>query len=186
MTVENTYDFHGKLLVKLSRDRRYPFFDSYLDQVFSRYETSSSREPDLVIRLDSEKPVLKNGYWVDGKYCVRENSIGYENRFKSGRWTVLIEGLESAKTSVHIGSNIFARPVLAGETLYSLIRYKLAQKGCALLHASGIGVNGRGLAGLAKSLVLVSKLVFACSWLFSTSTLGLSRIRSRIHIPSAI
>lgn len=150
MSFETTYQFHGCLLVKIERDRRYPIFDSYLDKVFSRYEVSSSGTPDLLIRLDGAKINFKNCFWVDGKYAVRKNFIGYKNQFKAARWSLAIDGLESTQTRVHIGANLFARPVLAGETLYSLIRFKLLQKEYALLHASGIGVNGKGFFFAAR------------------------------------
>ncbi len=160
MSFETTYQFHGRLLVKIERDRCYPFFDSYLDKVFSRYEVQSSAVPDLVIRLDGREDEFKNCFWVDGKYAVRKNFIGYKNKFKSARWTVAIDGLESPQMRVHIGANLFARPVLAGETLYSLIRFKLLQKEHALLHASGIGAGGKGFffaarGGVGKTITAI-------------------------------
>lgn len=160
MSSDTTYLFHGRLLVKIERDRRYPFFDSYLDKVFSRYEVHSSEPPDLLIRLDGQCDTFKDCYWVDGKYAVRRNFIGYENKFKAARWTVAIDGLESPQTKVHIGANLFARPVLAGETLYSLIRYKLLQREHALLHASGIGIGGKGFffaarGGVGKTITAI-------------------------------
>lgn len=160
VSVESNYNFHGILRVKLLRDRRYPFFDSYLEYVFSRYETKTSEEPDLLIRLGGKPETFKNFYWVDGKYAVRENKIGYETRYKSARWSVLIDGIESPKTVVSIGANLLARPVLTGDTLYSLIRYKLAQKKCVLLHASGISVDGKGFffaarGGVGKTITAI-------------------------------
>jgi hypothetical protein len=157
-----SYNFHDIFFLQIYRDIKTPF-DTYLDAVFAYYETDQPIEPDLIVSLQTHHPDLTNCFWVDGKYAIRENFIHYENRYKSARWSLSIEGLESAQTTVRIQANLLARPVLAGETLISLIRYKLAQKGYALLHASGVSIDDKGLffaarGGVGKTITAISSV----------------------------
>lgn len=149
LVVTKFYNFHNLLTLQIKRDSR-SLFDYYLDSVFAHYEVSSQEKPDLVISIGGEAPIKKNCFWIDGKYAVSENSIYYRNQYKAARWGIEIRGLESEQTTVWIHGNRFARPVLAGETLYSLLRFKLARKGYTMVHASGVGVGSGGFFFAAR------------------------------------
>ncbi len=137
------YNYHNILKLRIIRQKK-SFFDTYLNKIFSHYKVPSVSDPDLCIFIGDFSPGLENCFIVDSRYYVKKNYIFYENKYKFARWKIEIEGLESAKTNVRIKSNSLGRAVFPGETIYSLIRYKLSQKGYPLIHGSGVGLDGKG------------------------------------------
>jgi hypothetical protein len=57
-------------------------------------------------------------------------------------WETEIHGIEKEKTEVRIQCNPFGRAVIPGETIYNLIRFKLATQGYPLVHGSAVGKDG--------------------------------------------
>jgi hypothetical protein len=156
------YNYHDILKMRIIR-RKKSIFDAYLEKLFSHYEVDEIDNSDLCIMIGEFSPDLKDCFVVDNHYYVKEDYIFYENKYKYARWKVEISGLESAQTNVRIASNPFGRVVFPGETVYSLMRYKLALKGHPLIHGSGVGLNGKGhifssRSGTGKRLLLFSLL----------------------------
>lgn len=137
------YNFHDILKMKVINGRK-SIFDKYLDKPFYHYEVSKLENTDLSIFVGKVSPDKEDCFIVDGRYYIKKNYIFYENTYKYARWKVEIKGLESAKTEVNIQSNLPGRVVFPGETIYSLIRYKLCLKGYPLIHGSGVGLNNQG------------------------------------------
>lgn len=137
------YNFHNILKVKIVKCRK-SVFDNYLDKTFYHYEADKLDNIDLSIFIGKVLPDKENCFIVDGRYYVKKDYIFYENTYKYARWKVEIKGLESAETEVNIQSNVPGRVVFPGETIYSLIRYKLCLKGYPLIHGSGVSLNNHG------------------------------------------
>jgi hypothetical protein len=100
--------------------------------------------PDLNIYIGDFAPDLTECFVVDGRYHIKQNYIFYENKYKFATWKVEIDGLESPRTDIRIKSNSFGKVVFPGDTLYMLIRYKLAAKGYSMIHGSGVGLGNKG------------------------------------------
>ncbi len=135
------YNFHDLLKVQ-ALILRSGWFDSYLEKTFSHYEVEALDHIDLFIRIGPFSPDLKDCAIVDGKYFVKKDYLFYRSSYKMAWWETEIEGIEGGVTRVRIRSNSFGRMVFPGETIYNLIRFKLAMKGYPLLHGSGVGKDG--------------------------------------------
>lgn len=137
----HNYNFHDLLKVQIIILEP-GWFDSYLEKTFRYYEVGELEHLDLIIRVGSFIPNLKDCAIIDGKYFVRRNYIFYKSSYKMGWWETEIEGIEKGITQVRIRGNSLGRMVFPGETIYNLIRFKLAMRGYPLLHGSGVGKNG--------------------------------------------
>ncbi|MEW6170176.1 MAG: hypothetical protein AB1472_01240 [Candidatus Omnitrophota bacterium] len=147
--ISHFYNFHNILKLQITRQKK-SIFDEFLNNTFSYYEVSDISNPDLFVFIGDFKPDLKNCFIVDGRYYIKKDYIFYQNSYKYAHWKVEIKGLESDKTNVSINSNKVGRIVFPGETIYSLIRYKLALKGYPLIHGSGVGINDKGYVFSAR------------------------------------
>jgi hypothetical protein len=156
MEIVHSYNFHDLLKVRILIHRP-GWFDSYLKKTFSHYEVKGLDKIDLSIKIGPFLPNLKDCALIDGKYFVRKDYVFYKSMYKIAWWETEIAGIEKETTHVCIQSNAFGRVVIPGETIYNLIRFKLATKGYPLLHGSGIGRDGMaylfsGRGGTGKTL----------------------------------
>lgn len=135
------YNFHDLLKVRILV-RRPSWFDSYLEKTFSYYEVETLNCIDLSIDIGPFSPNIENCAIIDGKYFVKKDSIFYKMKYKMAWWETEINGIEKETTQVRIQCNPFGRIVIPGETIYNLIRFKLATKGYPLVHGSGFGKDG--------------------------------------------
>lgn len=142
--VEKThfYNFHDLLKVQIII-RRPHWFDSYLKKTFRYYEVEPLSSIDLLIDIGPFSPKINDCAIIDGKYFVTKDSIFYKTKYKMAWWETEINGIEKETTQVRIQCNSFGRIVIPGETIYNLIRFKLATKGYPLVHGSGFGKDGR-------------------------------------------
>ena len=135
------YNFHELLKVQIIIHRS-GWFDSYLERAFGHYEVGGLNNLTLIITVGPFSPELKDCAIIDGKYFVKKDYIFYRSSYKMAWWETEIEGIEKEVTQVRIHSNTFGRMVFPGETIYNLIRFKLAMRGYPLLHGSGVGKDG--------------------------------------------
>ena len=145
----HNYNFHDLLKVQIFILEP-GWFDSYLEKTFRHYEVSELENLDLIIRVGSFVPDLKDCAIIDGKYFVKRNYVFYKSSYKMAWWETEIEGIERELTEVRIQCNAFGRMVIPGETIYNLIRFKLGQKGYPLLHGSAVGKGGRAYVFSAR------------------------------------
>jgi hypothetical protein len=137
----HNYNFHDLLKVQIVILEP-GWFDSYLEKTFRHYEVGELENLDLIIRVGSFIPNLKDCAIIDGKYFVRRNYIFYKSSYKMAWWDIEIEGIEGELTQVRIDCNAFGRMVIPGETIYNIIRFKLGIKGYPLIHGSAVGKDG--------------------------------------------
>jgi len=135
------YNFHDLLNVRILI-RRPSWFDSYLEKTFGYYEVKTLGPIDLSIDIGPFTPQIQDCAMIDGKYFVRRDYIFYRTNYKMAWWETEINGIEKETTQVGIQCNQFGRVVIPGETIYNLIRFKLATKGYPLVHGSGVGKDG--------------------------------------------
>jgi hypothetical protein len=135
------YNFHNLLRVQVII-RRPHWFDSYLENTFRHYEVEALNSIDLSIDIGPFSPKIGECAIVDGKYFVRRDYIYYKTKYKIAWWETEIRGIEKERTDVGIQCNPFGRAVIPGETIYNLIRFKLATRGYPLVHGSAVGKDG--------------------------------------------
>jgi hypothetical protein len=145
------YDFHGLLSMRVRRDRR-TRADGYLDSTFAYYRTPEPRgEADIDVDVGPFEPDLEGTVRLDGRWWVAPGRVVFESRLKMAWWRTQIEGLEGGPLRVRIHANWPGRMVFPGETIYSLVRLRLAEKGLLLLHAPAVTHAGRALLLPARS-----------------------------------
>lgn len=160
--VVDHYSFEDLVTLRITRRRRLPVVDQFLDTTFAFYRVDDlPGQPDIDVTLGPVKPRPRGCSVIDGRYHVDDRSITFETEMKLARWRTRIEGLDGGPLSVRIDANLPARMVFPGETLYSLIRLHLLEKGMVLLHAPGVVHNGRALVlpargGTGKTITAVN------------------------------
>ncbi len=159
--IVHDYDFHGLLSLRIRRRRR-TFADSFLDSTFAYYRVPRlAAEPDLDVAVGPFDPGTDGNVRLDGRWHVRPGRLTYTTRYKLARWTTQIEGLDGPRLAVRIDANRPARMVFPGETIYSLVRLKLAERGRLMLHAPAVVRGGRALllparGGTGKTITAVN------------------------------
>jgi hypothetical protein len=146
-----TCDFrlHGLLRIRINHDGG-PFLGPLLAR-YGHYATPVAGEPDLVFDIGRFAPDRRAAWRLDGKYYVKEDSVGCDHRHKIARWTVEVKGLEGGPLAVRIDANLPGRVVMGGDTVPALIRYALARKGHSLVHGSAVERDGRALVFAGRS-----------------------------------
>lgn len=149
MQTSHFYNLHNILKIRtvIENPGRY---DSYLEKTYRHYEVEDEGDADLVITIGRFAADLSGCAMVDGKYFVKDNYLFYRSRYKLAHWNTEIQGIEGRVTRVRIDCNSFGRMVIPGETIYNLIRFKLAQKGYPLIHGSAVGQGGDGYVFSAR------------------------------------
>jgi len=127
---------------------------------YSNYKVDfiSDNELDLIIRLNSFKPDIKDCSILDDKYYIRKNYFYCkEDDYKILRWEVEIKNLESLP--IHVNINLkpsllkimnVSYILLEGIIIDPLIHYILTLKKCALIHASCIAREDEGFMFIAR------------------------------------
>lgn len=147
--------FHDLLRLRINHDGG--LFVAPLLAKYAAYRTEAEGQADLTVNLRRFEIDKRDAYRLDGYWFVKEGEIACEHRYKIARWKVRIRGMESDRTEVDIDANLPGRVVMAGDTVPSLLRYKLARKGALLLHGSaaekdGVAVIFNGRSGAGKTI----------------------------------
>lgn len=159
--IVHEYDFHGLLRLRIRRDRA-TWADSFLVSTFDHYRVDRlAGEPDIEVDVAPFRPDLTGMVRLDGRYYVGSGRIVYRSHLKVAHWLTEIDGLDGPRLKVRIAANRPARMVFPGETIYSLVRLCLAQKGLLLLHGPAVTRNGRALllparGGTGKTITAVN------------------------------
>jgi hypothetical protein len=144
-SIVHAYNIHDLLTLRIRR-RRATAADSFLDSTFVYYRTDRlESDPDIDVEIGPFAADTAGALLLDGRWYVRPDAILYDTRMKIARWRTEIRGLDGDRLRVRIDANYPARMVFPGETIYSLIRLRLAQKGLLLLHAPAVAAGGKAL-----------------------------------------
>jgi len=159
--IADHYNFHGLLTMRITRDRR-TWADSFLETTFAHYRVDRlNAEPEIDVAVGPFETDLRGSVKLDGRWWVRPGRIIFDSTLKMARWRTEIDGLDSDRLRVRIDANWPARMVFPGETVYSLVRLRLAEKGSLLLHAPAVTHNGKALllparGGTGKTITAVN------------------------------
>jgi len=147
--------------MRIVRDRR-TWADSFLETTFAHYRTGHlDRPPDVDVHVGPFETDLRGCVKLDGRWWVRPGRIVFDSHLKLARWRTEIDGLDGGCLRVRIDANRPARMVFPGETIYSLLRLRLAEKGLLLLHAPAVTHHGKALllparGGTGKTITAVN------------------------------
>jgi len=137
--------------MRITRDRR-TWADSFLETTFAHYRVDRlDAEPEIDVTVAPFEADLAGSVKLDGRWWVRPGRVVFDSALKFARWRTEIDGLDAGPLRVRIAANAPARMVFPGETIYSLVRLRLAQEGLLLLHAPAVTHNGRALLLPARS-----------------------------------
>jgi len=148
-----------------------------LERKLAHYVVSKNVEAqDITVHIGPFTPNLKDTNVLDESYYIRKNYIFCEHKYKVAKWQVEINGFEDGKTDIKINSNLFGWWVFPGGTIYSIIMFKLALKGYAMLHASGVAKGGKayiftGRSGTGKTITVFNLLKNGFDYLGDDSTI---------------
>ena len=154
--------FHHLFSIKIHSSD--PKFESLMRSEYPNFIVPEAGEPDLEIRfgpfvkekLASWKPFFDYEYADDAVYG--------QKHYKTARWQTAILGLSRPQTTLYFDGNRHSLIFFIGEILEPLMRYKLVEKGVALIHSSCVASEGKGvlISGIrhtGKTLVMLKALV---------------------------
>ena len=134
---EKSYNIHGILRFKIIN--RSNFLNRLFGTVnleYKNFETERVNDPDFTIYLGDFTPSNQECRILDNHYYVKEDYFYCRDSYKAARWGFEISGFESEDTKIRIYTNSFASMIISGFLIDPLINFKLAEKGCALVHGS--------------------------------------------------
>ena len=171
------YNFHDIVRMKVVINNYNSFLSKTLEQKFAHYLVDEDiKEPEINVQIGPFTPDSKGAFILDEYYHIRENYIFCRHRYKIARWKVEIAGFGNYKTTVRIESNIFGFWVFPGGTIYSILMFKLASSGYAMLHASGVSRAGKayiftGRSGTGKTITVFNLLKKGFDYLGDDTTI---------------
>lgn len=134
---EKSYNIHG--LVRFKIINRNNFLNRLFSTVnleYKNFETERVDNPDLTIYLGDFVPSNEECGILDNHYYVKENYFYCRDSYKIAKWGFEMSGFESGDMKIQISTNSFASMIISGFLIDPLINFKLAEKGCALVHGS--------------------------------------------------
>lgn len=149
-----TFQFHDLLSMQIC-DQRSPA--SRLVSINERYQAyrrplERDSAPDLTVTLGAFKPDLAGCFRVDHDYYMKEDYL-YVQELRSklgGRMRFAVQGLEGGGLHLQVDPNFTASPFVSGRIMDFFVSYLLTRKGYALIHASGIHRESRGILFSAR------------------------------------
>lgn len=108
-------------------------------------------------------------------YCYGDDAVFESSRYKTARWKVALVGLQKETTKIYFWGNKSSELFFVGEILEPLLRFKLAQKGCVLMHSSSVALSEKGIliSGIrhtGKTLIMLESVLLGASLLSDDST----------------
>ena len=153
--VEKHYSIHDIINFKIVNNagflsRVLPFWDIELRD----FESERKAEPDFTVFLGKFSPKSADCLILDDRFHIKEDYLYCSDSYKWARWQLEMSGFNGGNLEVHISANPFAWMLLPDLIINPLIWFKLNEKGCAIVHGSGVVKNdsayifaGRGAAG---------------------------------------
>jgi hypothetical protein len=152
------FNIHDLLYFRTSGENR-RYLD-YFSKEYSFFKTDEAVNPDIEVVITD--PVNPEGDYnhVDNKYFIKEGHLHCRDRYKVVRWNLSIDDLEG-RTVVKFSGGFHGEYILKDFIIEPLIGFKLATRGCSILHASAMAVNDSGFVfaggpGTGKTAALLS------------------------------
>lgn len=116
---------------------------NHIEKEFAFFKTDEHINPDIKVIVTDFIPELKNCYFINSQYYIKDNYLYCEDRQKFVEWKLCIKNI-STKPVIYFNGNLFSELFLRDYILDPLISYKLCQHGIFFLHASSISIEGKG------------------------------------------
>lgn len=117
---------------------------------YSFFKSERNNDPDIILNIGKFYPSNYDCHILSHKYYVKNNYFYCKDKGKAAKWELEVFGFETGKTVINFnGKNSGIKgklfpAFLAQEFLLPFIEYKLAQKGCLLLHSGAVSKNRGG------------------------------------------
>ena len=134
---EKGYSIHDLVTFKIiNRSNFINRVSSTVNLEYKNFETEKVDNPDFIIYLGDFAPSNQECRILDNHYYVKKDYFYCTDSFKIAKWKFEMSGFESGDTEIRISANSFATMIISGFLIDPLINFKLAEKGCALVHGS--------------------------------------------------
>lgn len=142
--VEKHYSIHGIVNFKIVNSagflsRILPFWDIEL----RNFESEPKAEPDFTIFLGRFSPQSPDCLILDDRFHINQGYLYCSDSYKWARWQIEVSGLDGGTMEIRISANPFAWVLLPDLIITPLIWLKLSEKGCAIVHGSGVVKDGK-------------------------------------------
>lgn len=144
------YRLHDLLTLRLTHGGG-PLLGHLLSRYAHYQVPASSAEAELSVELGSFAAAGPGCFRLDGFYRAGPDYLECAHSYKLARWRVAVEGWGAPRTRLRIDPNPAARMVIPGETVPSLVRWKLLRKGAVLVHGSAVEKDGRAIVFAGRS-----------------------------------
>jgi hypothetical protein len=163
------YDLHGILSFRINREKGCGWIDG-INLKLPYFETSKAIDPDITLNIAPFTPDLDGTFSVDHKYYAKEDYLYCKDSEGGNKWQFVVSGFESGKININYNGKTAGKvnkqinpDFIAQNVLLRFIEYALARKGYLLLHAAGVGKDGKafimvGRGGTYKTSICMELL----------------------------
>lgn len=155
---EVSVSFHGLFSFHASGE------EAFLDLLRGEYPNFAVARPDKVdLEIRFGRAPSPAGLPFFSYVCTKDR-ISVSKRYKTAKWTLTVEGIDSGSPVVFFDGNRDSRIFFIGEVLEPLMRYLLVRKGICLLHSSCVATDRgatviSGIRHTGKTLLMIDALL---------------------------
>ena len=107
------------------------------------FESIRTAKPDFTVYFGKFTPHNQDCYFLDEKYYVKENYLYCQDSYRYIKWELEMSGFERSNMEIHLNCNSIGKMFISDLMLYHLIWLKLNEKGCSIVHGSGVSKDGK-------------------------------------------
>jgi hypothetical protein len=162
-----TYSFHGifRLCVRTDDPKVLQHFESE----YGLFVDNSPQPVDLDLAVGKFSIAPQGERRVIGEYLVAGQWIYAAQHYKIARWRFALTGLQAPTTQLYVEGGIFSLDFVQKYLVEQIMRYKISQKGYALVHAGcvsrdGLSVLFPGLGHAGKTQLALQQVL--AGWQF--------------------
>jgi len=142
--VEKHYSIHDIVNFRIVNNASFlrrvlPFWDIELRP----FESERKAEPDFTIFLGKFSPKIPDCLILDDRFHINQDYLYCSDSYKWAKWQLEMSGFNGGSMEVHVSANPFAWMLLPDIIINPLIWLKLNEKGCAIVHGSGVVRDGK-------------------------------------------
>jgi hypothetical protein len=138
--VSKGYNFHGFFRLSLHSDS--PKALRHFQAEYAPFEASLTQPADLDITVAGFRLTPSGAVRAFGRHLLSDDWIYAKEHYKVARWHFALQGLAQARTQLFFDGGPFSLDFLQHYFVEQIMRYKVSQRGCLLVHGGCVARNG--------------------------------------------
>lgn len=127
------------------------------------FESFRGVKPDFIVCIGKFTPHNQDCYFIDERYYVKEDYLYCKDSYRYAKWELEMSGFERGNMEVRLNCNLLGKMFISDLILNHLIWLKLNEKGCPIVHGSGVTKDGKayifaGQGASGKSTIALNQI----------------------------